>query len=319
MNDKDSNHEKQSVSPDPDLSTEQRRVEIFEQHRSLLFSIAYRMLGTVADAEDMLQETFIRWQKTADVEIQSPRAFLVTIISRLCIKHLQLARVQREEYLGPWLPEPLLTGPAADPSAASAIDESLSIGFLVLLERLTPVERAVFLLREVFDYDYEEVARITGLNETNCRQILRRARQHVKDGRPRFTASTKEAQEILRRFLKASMNGDMEGLVSLLSNDIVLYADGGGKARALPGPIHGPQEVAEVFVALRKFTSANVVMRLMQVNGQPGCISYLDGQANTVLTVNVVDGKIRNIFIVRNPEKLRRMTGVNEQADDKIQ
>jgi len=170
-----------------------RRLELFHEHRSLLFSIAYRMLGTVADAEDMVQDTFLRWQRVSLDEVESPRAFLVTIISRLCISYLESARAQREEYVGEWLPEPVLTGSDADTSAATEIDESLSIGFLVLLERLTATERAVFLLREVFEYEYEEIAEITHLTEANCRQILRRARQHVTEGRPRFDPSPQHA------------------------------------------------------------------------------------------------------------------------------
>ncbi|HVV45326.1 MAG TPA: sigma-70 family RNA polymerase sigma factor [Bryobacteraceae bacterium] len=179
------------------------RLAAFDQYRSLLFSVAYRMLGSIADAEDMLQETFIRWQQAADPEIQSPRAFLVTIISRLCINHLQSARVRREEYAGEWLPEPIVTGPDNDPSGMVRIDESLSMAFLVLLERLTPVERAVFLLREVFEYEYSEIAAALGLREANCRQILRRARQHVSTMRPRFKASPEKHGDLAERFLDA--------------------------------------------------------------------------------------------------------------------
>src|SRR3982074_1576316 len=181
----------------------------FDQHRSLLFSIAYRMLGSVADAEDMLQETYIRWKQTRDETIRSPRAFLVTIISRLCINHLQSARVQREEYVGQWLPEPVVTDPGSDPFGLMKVDESLSMAFLVLLERLTPIERAVFLLREVFEYEYSEVAAVLGQSEVNCRQILRRARQHVSAMRPRFEVSERKHNELLERFLEAIGNGDM--------------------------------------------------------------------------------------------------------------
>src|SRR5258705_1146680 len=185
---------------DPEVSI---RLATFDQYRSLLFSIAYRMLGTVADAEDMLQETFIRWQQSAREDIRSPRAFLVTIISRLCINHLQSARVRREEYVGQWLPEPLVTDPGSDPFGIVKVDESLSMAFLVLLERLTPIERAVFLLREVFEYDYSEIAAVLGQSEVNCRQILRRARQHVSEMRPRFEAPEQKHEELLRVFLDA--------------------------------------------------------------------------------------------------------------------
>src|SRR5260370_23095966 len=211
----------------------------FDQYRSLLFSIAYRMLGSVADAEDLLQETYIRWQQTSDDAIRSPRAFLVTIVSRLCINQLQSARVRREEYVGQWLPEPIVTDLGSDPLGMVKIDESLSMAFLVLLERLTPIERAVFLLHEVFEYEYSEISVVLGQSEVNCRQILRRARQHVSAMRPRFEAATKDQNDLLQRFLEAIGTGDMEGLLGLLSHDVVLHSDGGGKALAVPNPIHG--------------------------------------------------------------------------------
>src|ERR1700716_1996127 len=195
----------QPRSTDPDESI---RLATFNQYRNLLFSIAYRMLSSVTDAEDMLQETFIRWQQSAEQDVRSPRAFLVTIISRLCINHLQSARVQREEYVGEWLPEPIMTGPGSDPFGIIRMDESLSMAFLVLLERLTPVERAVFLLREVFEYEYSEIASVLGQSEVNCRQILRRARQHVSAMRPRFEVSERKHNDLLERFLQAVGNGD---------------------------------------------------------------------------------------------------------------
>lgn len=283
-------------------------LEVFAQHRPLLFSIAYRMLGGRADAEDMLQETFIRLQQTAATEIESPRAFLVTIISRLCINHLQSARVTREEYVGPWLPEPLVTTSADDPSAVARVDESLSLAFLMLLERLTPVERAVLLLRDVFDYDYAEIADILGQHEPNCRQILRRARQHITHNRPRFDPSPQQREKLLHEFLEASRRGDMQGLVSLLSDEIVLYSDGGGKAAAVPNPISGPDNVARFIVgARRKLVPRNVIRHPAQINGQPGVVGYVDGRPYSVLSIDVADGRIRNIYIVTNPEKLGRL------------
>src|ERR1700733_6589347 len=178
--------------PDPEI---QIRLATFDQYRGLLFSVAYRMLGSVADAEDMLQETFIRWQQACDEEIRSPRAYLVTIVSRLCINHLQSARAQREEYVGQWLPEPIVTGPGSDPLEMVRIDESLSMAFLVMLERLTPVERAVFLLREVSEYGYSEIAAILSQNEASCRQILSRAKRHVGAMRPRFKTSKSKKRD----------------------------------------------------------------------------------------------------------------------------
>src|ERR1700739_3984761 len=210
------NHSGHDEKPQATSAEDAIRLATFDQYRGLLFSIAYRMLGPIADAEDMLQETFIRWHQSAEQDIRSPRAFLVTIISRLCMNHLQSARVQREEYVGQWLPEPLLTDPKNDPLKALKIDESLSMPFLVLLERLTPVERAVFLLHEVFDYKHSEIAEVLGQSEANCRQILRRARQHVGVVGRRFKASAQESNDLLERFLQATRKGDMEGLVALL-------------------------------------------------------------------------------------------------------
>jgi RNA polymerase sigma-70 factor (ECF subfamily) len=292
-------------SNDPAVSI---RLATFDQYRSLLFSIAYRMLGSVADAEDMLQETFIRWQQAADDDIRSPRAFLVTIISRLCINQLQSARVQREEYVGQWLPEPLVTDPGSDPLGIIRVDESLSMAFLVLLERLTPIERAVFLLREVFEYEYSEIAAVVGQSEVNCRQILRRARQHVSAMRPRFEASTQKQNDLLQRFLEATGTGDMEGLIALLSNDVVLHSDGGGKAIAVPNLIHGADNVARgILGALRKLLPQTLVRRLARINGKPGLVSYLDGKPYSVFTLDAVDGRIRTIYILTNPEKLSHL------------
>src|SRR6201998_7602 len=198
MQGKDKSSASEESKPQP--ADEAVRLATFDQYRGLLFSVAYRMLGSVADTEDMLQETFIRWQQASIEEVRSPRAFLVTIITRLCINHLQSARVQREEYVGEWLAEPLVTDPASDPLGVVKGDESLSMAFLLLLERLTPMGRAVFLLREVFEYEYEEIANVLGQSEANCRQILRRARQHVGDVRRRFDASAREHRDLLCRF-----------------------------------------------------------------------------------------------------------------------
>ena len=284
------------------------RLATFDQYRSLLFSIAYRMLGSIADAEDMLQETFIRWQQAADDDIRSPRAFLVTIVSRLCINHLQSARVRREEYVGQWLPEPLVTDAGSDPQGIIKIDESLSMAFLVLLERLTPVERAVFLLREVFEYEYVEIADILGQSEVNCRQILRRARQHVSAIRPRFQASTGKKNELLERFLQATGSGDLDGLLALLASDVVLHSDGGGKAIAVPNRIHGAGNVARgILSSLGKLVPKNLTPLITQVNGEPGVVAYLNNKPFSVFTLDVIDGRIQAIYIVTNPDKLSHL------------
>jgi RNA polymerase sigma-70 factor, ECF subfamily len=287
------------------------RLATFDQYRSLLFSVAYRMLGSVADAEDMLQETFIRWQRAPDAEIRSPRAFLVTIISRLCINHLQSARVQREEYVGQWLPEPIVTSAGSDPLEIVRIDESLSMAFLVMLERLTPVERAVFLLREVFEYEYSEIAAVLGQSEANCRQILSRAKRHVNAMRPRFKTSQRKKSDLLERFLKATTSGDMEGLVALLSNDVVLHSDGGGKGIAVPNLIQGADNVARgIFGGLERIVPKNLVRRVMEINGEPGVVSYLDGKPHSVLTLGAGEGRIHAIYILTNPEKLAHLPGL---------
>jgi RNA polymerase sigma-70 factor (ECF subfamily) len=293
-------------SPDADDSG---RLAAFNQYRGLLFSIAYRMVASVADAEDILQETFIRWQQASDTDVRSPKAFLITIVSRLCINHLQSARVQREEYVGEWLPEPLATDPASDPSGVLRADESLSMAFLVMLERLTPVERAVFLLREIFDYKYAEIAATLGLSEANCRQILGRARQHVRAVRPRFTASAQEHDDLLERFRQATATGDLERLLALFSGDVVLHSDGGGKATAVPNVIYGPERVARAIVrGLRKLVPATLVQRITPINGASGVVNYYpNGQPHSVLTLDATAGRIRAIYIVTNPEKLAHL------------
>jgi len=284
------------------------KLAIFEQHRGLLFSIAYRMLGSVADAEDMVQETFLRFQQSAEEEIRSPRAFLVTIVSRLCLNHLQLARVQREEYVGEWLPEPVVTDPGSDPYGLVRVDESLSMAFLVLLERLTPMERAVFLLREVFEYEYAEVAEIVGQSEVNCRQILRRARQHIGTMRQRFEVSEQEQEELLQQFLKAVGSGEIDGVLAVLAKDVELHSDGGGKGLAVPNAIRGADKVARgILGSLERLLPRNLVRRLTQINGAPGLVNYLDGKPHSVLTLQASEGRIQMIYIVTNPEKLSRL------------
>ncbi len=284
------------------------QLELFNKHRPLLFSIAYRMLGSVVDAQDMVQETFLRWHQVPDHEVESPKAYLATIITRLCINHLNSARVQREQYVGPWLPEPIVTDQSSDPVEGMRMAESLSTAFLVLLERLTPVERAVFLLREVFDYEYSEIARILDKKEPNCRQTLRRARQHLTENRPRFDHSPQQHEEVLEQFLQATSLGDMEGLLALFSKEIVLYSDGGGKAVAVPNPIYGSDRVARfLFGGRRKLIPKDLIRRVVQMNGQPGIVSYLNRSAWSALTLDISDGRIRNIYIVTNPEKLERL------------
>ena len=286
----------------------------FDQYRGLLFSIAYRMLGSVADAEDILQEAFIRWQQSQQAEIRSPRAFLVTIVSRLCLNHLQSARAQREEYVGQWLPEPIVSGVGGDPLGMIRIDESLSMAFLVLLERLSPIERAVFLLREVFEYEYSEIASALGHSEVNCRQILRRARKHIGAMRPRFRTPPKKRHDLMESFLSAINTGEMEGLMNTLAEDVELHADGGGKGLAVPNVVRGIDKVTRgILGSLDRLVPKNLVWTVTDINGQPGLINYLDGVPHSVLTIDTKDDRIQTIYVITNPEKLARLPAQSQR------
>lgn len=280
------------------------KIEQFNEYRALLFSIAYRMLGSVMEAEDMVQETFLRWQQTNVAEVQSAKAYLTTIITRLCIDHLRSAQVQREQYIGPWLPEPVVTEKPLQADDSALLAESLSMAFLVLLESLTPTERAVFLLREVFDYNYSEVAQIVGKSEANCRQVARRARQHVHNRRPRFDPSPTEQQRLTVQFMETCAKGDMPGLLNLLATDITLWSDGGGKAVAALNPLHGAERVARFCLGITRKAAANVTVRLAWVNGQPGIIGYEAGRPITIFIFEIFDGVIQAIHSIRNPDKL---------------
>lgn len=276
------------------------RVETFNPYRPLLFSIAYRMLGTAMDAEDMVQETFVRWQSAGEAD--TPKAYLTTIITRLCIDHLRSARVQREDYIGPWLPEPIMTETPAD---SAALAESLSIAFLVVLESLSPVERAVFLLREVFDYGYDEIARMVEKSEDNCRQMVRRAKQHLAEHRPRFDVKREEHERLLFQFGQAVTLGDMDGLLSLLAEDITAVSDGGGKAVAARNPVVGPDRVARFILGAVKKTPEGAVRGVSLINGQPAIVTYVNGLPYSVLAFEVAEGRIRRIFNILNPDKLK--------------
>lgn len=281
------------------------RVEDFERYRSLLFSIAYRMLGSVAEAEDVVQEAYLRWRDVTEEEVRSPRSYLSAVVTRLSINRLRSARARREEYVGPWLPEPLLSESAKDAADPTELDESLSMAFLVLLESLNPVERAVFLLREVFDYDYEEISRIVEKSEANCRQIARRARQAVTARRPRFERSPEQEERLTRQFLEACMSGDMQGLIGLLSEDVTLWSDGGGKVAAAPYPIHGPERVARFLLGVLRMVPPDFSARPARINGEPGVVGYVDGHPTSVVALDVAGGRLRGVRIVVNPEKLR--------------
>ncbi|MCI0776828.1 MAG: RNA polymerase sigma-70 factor [Chloroflexi bacterium] len=283
------------------------RTDTFTEYRPLLFSIAYRMLGSVMDAEDAVQETYLRWERADESGIESPKAYLSTIITRLSIDQLRSARVQREQYIGPWLPEPLVTEKGADMEDRAVLADSLSMAFLVMLESLGPIERAAFLLREVFDFEYAELARILEKSEANCRQLVHRAKEHVKEHRPRFDASNAQAQEIAAQFLHAATTGDMDRLLGLLAGDAILWSDGGGKVAAATNPIYGAEKIARFMVGIMKKAPEHFDARLAQINGQPGVVTYDGGKPYSVATFDVLDGKICGIRAVNNPDKLQRL------------
>lgn len=291
------------------------RAEDFDRYRSLLFSIAYRMVGSVVEAEDVIQEAYLRWQNASEAEVRSSKAYLSAVVTRLCIDHLRSARVKREEYVGPWLPEPLLAEPTPDVADTVALDESLSMAFLVLLESLTPTERAVFLLREVFDYGYPEISRLLGKSETNCRQIARRARESVAARRPRFEHSPEQQERLMQQFVRACSTGDMPALLELLADDVTLWSDGGGKARAALNPIHGSDKVARFFLGVLRKAPPTLAVQPALINGQPGIISYADGNPLNVLTLDVADGRIKAVRIVANPEKLQSVPPLRREGD----
>jgi RNA polymerase sigma-70 factor, ECF subfamily len=281
---------------------------LFEEHRQLLFGIAYRMLGTVMDAQDMVQDTYVRWQQAAPEEIRSPRAWLTTVITRLCINHLQRARVQREEYVGPWLPEPIVDEVGVNPAENAQLADTLSLAFMVLLETLTPTERAVFILREGFDREFAEIAGIVEKSEANCRQILTRARKRIYERRPRFAASPEDAENLIAPFMQAVRNGDLEALLATMASDVVLVADGGGKARALPRPLHGAEPVAKLLINVTRQVDARTEnRRQVIVNGLPGFVFVGGDGLPRVMAFGIQNNLIQALFVIANPDKLRHL------------
>jgi RNA polymerase sigma-70 factor (ECF subfamily) len=280
---------------------------IFLEQRPRLFGIAYRMLGSIADAEDVLQESFLRWQETAKdgTAVDSPGAFLATIVSRRCLDQLRSARHRREEYVGPWLPEPLVADERLDPARVGELADSLSMAFLVVLETLSPTERAAFLLHDVFGYGYPELSGMLERAEPACRQLVTRARRRLHERRPRFDVSPEVHAGLLDGLVTATTRGDIDGLLSLLSPDVVLQSDGGGKVAAARLPIYGADRVARLLASLPGRFGDGYSFEVSTVNGLPGLIIRFDGQLNSVLTLDVDDGQIRGIYIVANPEKLR--------------
>jgi RNA polymerase sigma-70 factor, ECF subfamily len=287
-------------------------MESFETYRSYLFAIAYRMLGSAMDAEDMVQETYLRYQNTPPETIGSLKAFLTTIISRLCVDQLHLAHRQREQYLGPWLPEPIITAENREvisPEERVDREESISMAFLLVLEQLQPVERAVFLLREVFDYEYAEIATFLGKSEVACRQWFSRAKKHLADHRPRFQASPETQKQMLISFQRALEKGEMTPLMNMLAEDVTFWADGGGKVKGVAiHELFGRDEVARFILSnspiFRNTLPADSHVELAEVNGQPALITRSGDKAFAVLSIDVEAEQIQTIRFVANPEKL---------------
>ncbi|WP_260292447.1 RNA polymerase sigma factor SigJ [Sedimenticola hydrogenitrophicus] len=283
------------------------KTQIFEENRRTLEGIAYRMLGTLADARDVVQDTYLKWNEGDAATLRSPRAWLITVCSRKALNLLQSAQRQRETYFGEWLPEPMPAGAGFDLAAKMELDESISIALLFVLEKLSPAERAAWLLHDVFDLGFDEIATILGKTPENCRQLAARARKRVHDGRPRFQTQPEEHRKLLAAFFDAARDGSLAQLTGLLSRNVELYADGGGRAEAVADMLCGAETVGAFFVEVfRKYAAQGVAIRPLPhwFNGLPGLLVFEDEQLATALTLEIDQGRIRRIFAIRNPDKL---------------
>jgi len=287
------------------------RPDTFELHRPKLFGVAYRMLGSASEAEDVVQDAWLRYDAVAKHSIRSPEAFLTTIVTRLCLDRLKSARATREEYVGPWLPEPLLTDRQDGPEQSAALAESVSLAFMVLLETLTPEERATFLLREIFEYDYESIAGILKTTPANCRQLFHRAKLHLQDRKPRFHEDARRKHELVGQFLAALRDGDAAGFTSVLTADVELWSDGGGKVSAARRPIFGPEHVVQLMVGIRRtarsmgYDLTQFAMQIVDVNGEPALALRNAGRVDSIYTFEFAADGITALRVIRNPDKLR--------------
>lgn len=282
----------------------------FETHRPRLFGLAYRMLGSAAEAEDIVQEAYLRWHSASGSEIREEKAFFYTVVTRLCLDELKSARRKRETYPGPWLPEPIVTDPEID-------DETLSLAFLVLLESLTPAERAAYLLFEVFDYSHAELARILGKSEASCRKLVQRAREQVRERRPRFAPSKEAHALMLSSFLEACTEGDLEGLRRLLAEEVVASTDSGGKVRgASQKPVQGRDAVARLFVGLARRLDPALVIEVAEANGWPTFVGRSQGDVQNLLAIETDGERIHAVRVIVNPEKLTRVRVDKERIRD---
>lgn len=291
--------------------------DLLDGLRPAAFGIAYRMLGSVAEAEDIVQESLLRVHRALEQgePIESPRAYVATVATRLAIDQLRSARARRESYVGQWLPEPLVTDEAGDPERQAEIADSLSLAFLVLLESVSPEQRAVLLLRDVFGYGYDEIAEVVGKSEDNARQLAARARRHVEEGRPRFEPSREKRDELARRFFAAAREGDLGGLEALLARDVVLHGDGGGKVPALARSLQGRSHVARTLLAWARqgSRSAGAAVSQVEVNAAPGALLVdRDGRLIGVMALEIADGQVQSVSSIVNPDKLRHLGPVGD-------
>lgn len=284
--------------------------ETFEAHRNLMFAVAYRMLGTVADAEDAVQDAWLRWSAAPRDDVSDPRAYLIRVITNTSRNRLRAVRARREAYIGPWLPEPLFTQVNPDNSARAEVAESVSLAMLVVMESLTPDERAVFVLREVFGFSYAEIGAALGRTEVSARQIGHRAREHVQARRPRFEVDRHRQHEVTKRFLDAAAGGDIERLMAALAPEVVLTSDGGGQVRAARRPVSGPAKVARLLLGLarKSMDLGGAVPELAEINGGPGLVYLQDGRAVVAMTWVIAGGYVTAVHIINNPDKLAAMS-----------
>jgi RNA polymerase sigma-70 factor (ECF subfamily) len=280
---------------------------VFEEHRQALARLAYRMLGTQSDADDVMQEAYLRWTHADRDSVKSPRAYLHSIVTHLCIDQRKLIDDRKATYVGPWLPEPIVESGSAASDDRIEMAESVSIALMLILETLSPTERAAYLLRRIFEYPYDEIAEILARPEAGCRQLVSRAETRIMECRPRFDADPAKVERLTETFIQACSTGDLGGLVQLLAADAVLYTDGGGKVAAALVPIRGADHVARFFLGIMKKAPPGLEIRKVRVNGQPGLLVILQREIFTLLTFDVVDGRIATCFAVRNPEKLLRV------------
>ena len=287
--------------------------EVFEAHRDLMFAVAYRMLGTITDAEDAVQDAWLRWSAASRADVADPRSYLARIVTNTALNRLRSVRSRREAYIGPWLPEPLLTAAGPDAAERAELAESVSVAMLVVLESLTPEERAVFVLREVFGFEYAEIGAAVGRSVPAARQLAHRAREHVQARRPRFDVDRNQQREVTERFLAAAGGGDIEGLMSVLAPDVTLLTDGGGKARAALRPITGAGKVARFLVAIASrpymgIEISEISLEAAEINGSLGTLITGGGRAIAALTMTVSGGRVTAIQLLANPDKLTAIT-----------